>query len=130
MGISAYNRGLVRFQENEKEYVTPYGTKVEAGSSFGFGQSVEFSDLLGFGYSGIVDLDADSTEFERRLSSAAVYFDYRPECWSVQLKVEELRDKTTTSSGDELEYVDRSLLLRIKLGGFDLPEQPLQKMFR
>ena len=33
-----------------------------------------------------------------------------------------------TSSGNEEEYVERSLLLTIKLGAADLPDQPLHKI--
>ncbi|MEC7466705.1 MAG: LPS-assembly protein LptD, partial [SAR324 cluster bacterium] len=128
VGVSAYNKAMVSFRENEETYEDPYGTEISAGKTFGFGQTVEFSDKLALGYSGTVDLDPQSSEFQRRLSSANVNLDYRPDCWGIRLNLNESRDKTFTSSGNEKEYVERSLLLTIKLGAADLPDQPLHKI--
>ena len=128
VGVSAYNKAMVSFRENEETYEDPYGTEISAGKTFGFGQTVEFSDKLALGYSGTVDLDPQSSEFQRRLSSANVNLDYRPDCWGIRLNLNESRDKTFTSSGNEEEYVERSLLLTIKLGAADLPDQPLHKI--
>jgi lipopolysaccharide assembly outer membrane protein LptD (OstA) len=128
VGVSAYNKAMVSFRENEETYEDPYGTEISAGKTFGFGQTVEFSDRLALGYSGTVDLDPQSSEFQRRLSSANVNLDYRPDCWGIRLNLNESRDKTFTSSGNEEEYVERSLLLTIKLGAADLPDQPLHKI--
>ncbi|MEE3125300.1 MAG: LPS-assembly protein LptD, partial [SAR324 cluster bacterium] len=128
VGVSAYNKAMVSFRENEETYEDPYGTEISAGKTFGFGQTVEFSDRLALGYSGTVDLDPQSSEFQRRLSSANVNLDYRPDCWGIRLNLNESRDKTFTSSGNEEEYVERSLLLSIKLGAADLPDQPLHKI--
>ena len=128
VGVSAYNKAMVSFRENEETYEDPYGTEISAGKTFGFGQTVEFSDRLALGYSGTVDLDPQSSEFQRRLSSANVSLDYRPDCWGIRLNLNESRDKTFTSSGNEEEYVERSLLLTIKLGAADLPDQPLHKI--
>ncbi len=128
VGVSAYNKAMVSFRENEAAYEDPYGTSVSAGKTFGFGQTVEFSDRLALGYAGTVDLDAESSAFRRRLSSASANIDYRPNCWDIGLNLNESRDKTVTSSGKKEEYVERSLLLTFKLGGADLPEQPLHKI--
>ena len=128
VGVSAYNKAMVSFRENEETYEDPYGTEISAGKTFGFGQTVDFSDRLALGYSGTVDLDPQSSEFQRRLSSANVNLDYRPDCWGIRLNLNESRDKTFTSSGNEEEYVERSLLLSIKLGAADLPDQPLHKI--
>ena len=89
---------------------------------------MQFSGKLAFGYSGTDDLDLQSSEFQRRLSSANVNLDYRPDCWGIRLNLNESRDKTFTSSENVEEYVERSLLLTIKLGAADLPDQPLHKI--
>ena len=36
---------MVSFRENEETYEDPYGTEI-SGETFGFGQTVEFSDRL------------------------------------------------------------------------------------
>ena len=38
VGVSAYNKAMVSFQENEETYEDPYGTEISAGKTFGFGQ--------------------------------------------------------------------------------------------
>ncbi len=128
VGVSPYNKASVSFRNNETKYETPYGKTVDAGSTFGFGQTFEASDRLAFSYAGTIDLDADSTEFRRRLSSATLEMDYRPDCWAINLRLETMRDKTVTSGGEQLEYVDRTVFLNIKLGGVPLPEQPFRDL--
>ena len=107
---------------------TPFGNDVEPANTFGFSNSFEANDELAFGFSGTVNLDADSYTFRRRLSSSALTLDYRPDCWNIRLALTENVDKTTTSSGKEKEYIDRTLYAYINLGGIDIPEQILPNL--
>ena len=109
-------------------YQTPYGNDVANANTFGFSNSFEASDELAFGFSGTVNLDADSYTFRRRLTSSAFTLDYRPDCWNIRLALTESVDKTTTSSGREKEYINRTLYAYINLGGIALPEQILPDM--
>jgi hypothetical protein len=87
--------------------------------------SLEASDELAFGFSGTVNLDADSYTFRRRLTSSTFTLDFRPECWNIRVALTESVDKTTTSSGREKEYINRTLYANINLGGIAIPEQIL-----
>jgi hypothetical protein len=49
--------------------------------------------------------------------------DYRPDCWNIRLALTENVSKTTTSSGREKEYIDRTLYAYINLGGVEINEQ-------
>jgi len=121
--FSAHNKASVNFHKNEFAYQTPYGNDVAAANTFGFNNSIEASDELAFGFSGTVNLDADSIAFRSRLTSRTFTLDYRPDCWKIRLVLTENVGKTTTSSGREKEYVDRTLYAYINLGGIALPEQ-------
>ena len=127
-GVSDHNKASVNFHKNEFAYQTPYGNDVAAANTFGFSNSFEASDELAFGFSGTVNLDADSYTFRRRLTSSAFTLDYRPDCWNIRLALTESVDKTTTSSGREKEYINRTLYAYINLGGIALPEQILPDM--
>ena len=120
---SAHNKASVNFRKNEFAYQTPYGNDVAAANTFGFGNSFEASDELAFGFSGNVNLDADSTAFRRRLTSTVFTLDYRPDCWNIRLALTENVGKTMTSSGREKEYIDRTLYAYINLGGVAIKEQ-------
>ncbi len=120
---SAHNKASVNFRKNEFAYQTPYGNDVAAANTFGFGNSFEASDELAFGFSGNVNLDANSTAFRRRLTSTVFTLDYRPDCWNIRLALTENVGKTTTSSGREKEYIDRTLYAYINLGGVAIKEQ-------
>ncbi len=120
---SEHNKASVNFRKNEFAYQTPYGNDVAAANTFGFGNSFEASDELAFGFSGNVNLDADSTAFRRRLTSTVFTLDYRPDCWNIRLALTENVGKTTTSSGREKEYIDRTLYAYINLGGVRIKEQ-------
>ena len=126
--VSDHNKASVNFHKNEFAYQTPYGNDVAVANTFGFDNSFEASDELAFGFSGTVNLDADSYTFRRRLTSSAFTLDYRPDCWNIRLALTENIGKTTTSSGREKEYIDRTLYAYIKLGGIALPEQILPDM--
>ena len=76
-----------------------------------------------------VDLNPASTAFRRRLVSDTVFLSYRPDCWTFNLRLEERVDKTTTSGGQETEYVDRTIFASVILGGVLLPEQTLPRAF-
>jgi len=121
--FSAHNKASVNFHKNEFAYQTPYGNDVAAANTFGFNNSIEASDELAFGFSGTVNLDADSIAFRSRLTSRTFTLDYRPDCWNIRLVLTENVGKTTTSSGREKEYVDRTLYAYINLGGIAIPEQ-------
>ena len=121
--FSAHNKASVNFHKNEFAYQTPYGNDVAAANTFGFNNSIEASDELAFGFSGTVNLDADSIAFRSRLTSRTFSLDYRPVCWNIRLVLTENVGKTTTSSGREKEYVDRTLYAYINLGGIAIPEQ-------
>ena len=125
LGLSAHNKASVNFRNNEDAYQTPYGNDVVAANTFGFGNSFEASDELAFGFSGTVNLDADSYTFRRRLSSSAFTMDYRPDCWNIRLALTENVGKTLSNSGREKEYIDRTLYVYINLGGISIPEQIL-----
>ena len=75
-----------------------------------------------------MNLDADSYTFRRRLSSSAFTVDYRPDCWNIRLALTEKVGNTTTSSGREQEYIDRTLYAYINLGGIAIPEQILPNL--
>ena len=109
--------------KNDFSYQTPYGKNVGKANTFGFGNSFEASDELAFGFSGNVNLDANSTAFRRRLTSTVFTLDYRPDCWNIRLALTENVGKTTTSSGREKEYIDRTLYAYINLGGVRIKEQ-------
>ena len=127
-GVSDHNKASVNFHKNEFAYQTPYGNDVATANTFGFSNNFEASDELAFGFSGTVNLDADSYTFRRRLTSSAFTLDYRPDCWNIRLALTESVDKTTTSSGREKEYINRTLYAYINLGGIALPEQILPDM--
>ena len=121
--FNPHNKASVNFHKNEFAYQTPYGNDVAAANTFGFNNSIEASDELAFGFSGTVNLDADSIAFRSRLTSRNFTLDYRPDCWNIRLALTENVGKTTTSSGREKEYVDRTLYAYINLGGIAIPEQ-------
>lgn len=129
VNVGQYSQASVAFRENERTYTTPYGETVEAASSFSFSNTHQASDALSFGFSGTVDLNPTSTAFRRRLVSDSVFLSYRPDCWTFNLRLEERVDKTTTSGGQETEYVDRTLFASIILGGVAFPEQTLPGAF-
>jgi len=120
---SAHNNSSVSLRKNEFSYQTPFGTNVNAAHTFGFSNKFETSDKLAFGITGAMNLNPDSTTYRRRLTSNSFTLDYRPECWNIRLALTEKVDKTTTSSGREKEYIDRTLYAYINLGGVDIPEQ-------
>ena len=120
--LSQYNKASVKFSENEYSYITPYGNKVNATSSFSFSNTHQASDEFSFGFSGTVDLNPDSS-FRRRLVSDSIFMNYFPDCWAITVRLNERRDMTKTSGGQEREFVDRTLFVNIKLGGVSLPEQ-------
>ncbi len=121
--VSDHNKASVNFHKNEFAYQTPYGNDVATANTFVFSNSFEASDKLAFGFSGTVNLDADSYTFRRRLTSSAFTLDYRPDCWNIRLALTENVGKTTTSSGREKEYIDRTLYAYINLGGVEINEQ-------
>ena len=123
VGMSKHNKASVNFRNNEVEYQTPFGNNVASANTFGFSNNFETSDELAFGFSGIVNLDADNYTFRRRLSSSTLTLDYSPDCWNIRFALTEEVDKTTTSSGNEKEYIDRTLIAYINLGGISIPEQ-------
>ena len=120
---SAHNNSSVSLRKNEFSYQTPFGNDVAAAHTFGFSNKFETSDKLAFGITGTMNLNPDSTAFRRRLTSNSFTLDYRPDCWNIRLALTENVDKTTTSSGREKEYIDRTLYAYINLGGIDIPEQ-------
>jgi hypothetical protein len=122
-GTSDHNKAAVNFHKNEFAYQTPYGNDVATANTFVFSNSFEASDELAFGFSGTVNLDADSYTFRRRLTSSAFTLDYRPDCWNIRFALTESVDKTTTSSGREKEYINRTLYAYINLGGVEINEQ-------
>ena len=121
--LSAHNKASVNFRNNEEAYQTPFGNDVAAANTFGFSNNIEASDELAFGFSGTVNLDADSYTFRRRLSSSAFTLDYRPDCWNIRLALTENVGTTVSNSGREQEYIDRTLYAYINLGGVSIPEQ-------
>ena len=123
--VSAHNKASVNFRKNEFAYQTPYGNDIDAANTFSFLNSLEASDEVAFGFSGTVNLDADSYTFRRRLTSSTFTLDFRPECWNIRVALTESVDKTTTSSGREKEYINRTLYANINLGGIAIPEQIL-----
>ncbi|MDP6210704.1 MAG: LPS-assembly protein LptD, partial [SAR324 cluster bacterium] len=123
VGLSAHNKASVNFRNNEEAYQTPYGNDVAAANTFGFSNRFEASDELAFGFSGTVNLDADSYTFRRRLSSSEFTLDYRPDCWNIRLALTENVGTTVSNSGREQEYIDRTLYAYINLGGISIPEQ-------
>jgi len=128
VGMSLHNKASVNFRKNEIAYQTPYGNNVETANTFGFNNTFELNDKLAFGFSGTVNLDADNYTFRRRLNSSALTLDYRPECWKIRIALTENVDKTTTSSGQEKEYIDRTLYAYINLGEVAIPEQILPNL--
>ena len=120
---SDHNKASVNFRKNKFSYQTPYGTDVPKANTFGFGNSFEASDELAFGFSGNVNLNADSAVIRRRLTSTVFTLDYRPDCWNIRLALTENVGKTTTNSGREKEYIDRTLYAYINLGGVAIKEQ-------
>jgi hypothetical protein len=125
VALSAHNKASVNFRNNEEAYQTPFGNDVAEANTFGFSNSFEASDELAFGFSGTVNLDADSYTFRRRLSSSTLTMDYRPDCWNIRLALTENVGKTLSNSGREQEYINRTLYAYINLGGISIPEQIL-----
>ena len=125
VGVSKHNKASVHFRNNEQAYQTPFGEDVAAANTFSFSNNFATSDELAFGVAGTVNLDADSYTFRRRLTSSVFSLEYKPDCWNIRLALTENVDKTTTSSGREKEYIDRTLYAYINLGGVDIPEQIL-----
>ena len=128
VGVSQHNKASVHFRNNEQAYQTPFGEDVAAANTFSFSNNFATSDELAFGVAGTVNLDADSYTFRRRLTSSVFSLEYKPDCWNIRLALTENVDKTTTSSGREKEYIDRTLYAYINLGGVDIPEQILPNM--
>ena len=128
LGLTAHNKASINFRNNEEDYQTPFGNDVAAANTFGFNNSFEASDELAFGFSGTVNLDADSYTFRRRLSSSTFTLDYRPDCWNIRLALTENVGKTISKSGRDQEYIDRTLYAYINLGGISIPEQILPNM--
>jgi len=120
---SEHNNSSVSLRKNEYSYQTPFGNDIDAAHTFGFSNKFETSDKLAFGITVTMNLNPDSTAFRRRLTSNAFTMDYRPDCWNIRLALTENVDKTTTSSGREKEYIDRTLFAYINLGGIAIPEQ-------
>jgi hypothetical protein len=127
-GVSAHNKASVNFRKNKFAYQTAYGIDVAVANTFGFSNSFEASDELSFGFSGTVNLDADSYTFRRRLSSSEFTLDYRPDCWNIRLALTEKVGITESNSGREQEYIDRTLYAYINIGGNSIPEQILPDM--
>ncbi|MBC8257781.1 MAG: LPS-assembly protein LptD [SAR324 cluster bacterium] len=127
-GVSEHNKAAVNFRKNKLAYQTPFGKEVAVANTFGFSNSFETSDELALGFSGTVNLDADSYNYRRRLTSSAFTLNYRPDCWNIRIALTEKVDKTTTSSGREKEYIDRTLYAYINLGGIAFPEQILPNL--
>ena len=123
--VRKHNTASVHFRNNEEAYQTPFGVDVGAENTFSFSNNFATSDELAFGVSGTVNLDADSYTFRRRLSSSVFSMEYKPDCWNIRLALTENVDKTTTNSGQEKEYINRTLYAYINLGGIDIPEQIL-----
>ena len=128
VGVSKNNKASVHFRNNEEAYQTPFGEDIAAANTFSFSNNFATSDKLAFGISGTVNLDADTYTFRRRLTSSVFSLEYKPECWNIRLALSENVDKTTTSSGREKEYTDRTLYAYINLGGVDIPVQILPDM--
>ena len=120
---AGHNNASVSYRNNKFAYQTPYGNDVAAAYTFGFSNKFKTSEKLAFGFTGTVNLDADSYTFRRRLTSSTFTLDYSPDCWDIRLVLTEGVGKTTTSSGREKEYIDRTLFAYINLGGVALPEQ-------
>jgi hypothetical protein len=123
VGLSAHNKASVNFRKNKLAYQTPFGIDVDVANTFSFSNSFEASDELAFGFSGTVNIDADTYTFRRRLSSSALTLDYRPDCWNIRLALTENVGTTVSNSGREQEYIDRTLYAYINLGGISIPEQ-------
>ncbi len=123
VGLSTHNKASVNFRNNEEAYQTPYGIDVDVANTFSFSNSFEASDELAFGFSGTVNIDADTYTFRRRLSSSEFTLDYRPDCWNIRLALTENVGTTVSNSGREQEYIDRTLYAYINLGGISIPEQ-------
>ena len=123
VGLSTHNKASVNFRNNKFSYQTPFGKAVAVANTFGFSNNIEASDELAFGFSGTVNLDADSYSYRRRLSSSAFTLDYRPDCWNIRFALTENVGTTVSNSGREEEYIDRTLYTYINLGGISLPEQ-------
>ncbi|MEC8980837.1 MAG: LPS-assembly protein LptD, partial [SAR324 cluster bacterium] len=123
VGLSTHNKASVNFRNNEEAYQTPYGIDVDVANTFSFSNSFEASDELAFGFSGTVNIDADTYTFRRRLSSSEFTLDYRPDCWNIRLVLTENVGTTLSNSGREQEYIDRTLYAYINLGGISIPEQ-------
>ena len=123
VGLSTHNKASVNFRKNKLAYQTPFGIDVDVANTFSFSNSFEASDELAFGFSGTVNIDADTYTFRRRLSSSALTLDYRPDCWNIRLALTENVGTTVSNSGREQEYIDRTLYAYINLGGISIPEQ-------
>ena len=123
VGMTRHNKASVNFRNNEDPYQTPFGNNVDSANTFGFSNNFETSDELAFGFSGTINLDADNYSYRRRLSASTFTLDYRPDCWNIRFALTENVGKTTTSSGKEKEYIDRTLYAYINLGGVAIPEQ-------
>ncbi len=128
VGLSKHNKASVHFRNNEEAYQTPFGEDIAAANTFSFSNNFTTSDKLAFGVAGTVNLDADNYTFRRRLTSSVFSMEYKPDCWNIRLSLSENVDKTTTSSGREKEYIDRTLYAYINLGGVEIPEQILPNL--
>jgi hypothetical protein len=122
VGLSTNNRASVSFRENEVPYTTPYGAEYAATKTFGFSNSHELHEALSAGISGSFDLTPESA-FKRRLTENSLFLKYTPDCWNITLRLQEQAATTLTSSGQEVEYVERAIYANIDLGGISLPEQ-------
>jgi len=123
VGLSAHSKASVNFRKNKLAYQTPFGIDVDVANTFSFSNSFEASDELAFGFSGTVNIDADTYTLRRRLSSNEFTLDYRPDCWNIRLALTENVGTTVSNSGREQEYIDRTLYAYINLGGISIPEQ-------
>ena len=117
------NSASVNFHKNEDAYQTTFGNNVDSANIFGFSNNFETSDELAFGFAATINLDADSYTFRRRLSSSTFTLNYKPDCWNIKFALTENVGKTTTHSGKEEEYIDRTLYAYINVGGVAIPEQ-------
>ncbi len=129
VGEGTHNRASVNFRDNAFQYVTPYGVTYKKEKTFGFSQTVEYSDDLTFGYSGKFDLDPQSTSRRRRLISDTVSLEYTPDCWRIALRLQE-DVETVTLGGRSEEYINRSFLVNVSLGNVPLPESTLLQQSR
>lgn len=122
--VSPNNQATIGFHNNEFSYRTPEDIFHERTNTLKFKNVFEANDNWSFGFSGTLNLNiSDESAFRRKLIDDALFINYHPDCYVISFNFQESAERTTSSSGELEETVERTLFVNVSLGEvLPLPE--------